>query len=48
MKPRRLLVLLVIVAAFAGIVIASSMGSQGSGAHSMPDGQTMEDGAMPR
>ena len=48
MGRRRLLVLLAIVTAFAGIVIASSMGSQGSGTHSMPDGQTMDDGAMPR
>ena len=48
MRRRRLLVLLVLAAAFAALVIASSMGSQGSGTHSMPDGQTMDDGAMPR
>lgn len=50
MRHRRLLVLIAIAiaAAFAGIVIASSMGSQGSGTHSMPGGQTMQDGSMPR
>ena len=48
MRHRRLLVLVILAAAFAALVIASSVGSQGSGTHSMPDGQTMEDGAMPR
>lgn len=48
MRHLRLLVLIAIAAVFAGIVIASSMDSPGSGAHSMPGGQTMQDGAMPR
>lgn len=48
MRHPRLLVLLALAAAFAALVIASSMGSQGSGTHSMPDGRTMQDGAMPR
>ena len=48
-RRRRLIIALgvLLALAFGGAVIADSMDGSGGGAHAMPDGSTMQDGAMP-
>ena len=49
MSPRRYVILALVLSAFAALVIATSMGggAGAGGAHTMPDGQTMDGGSMP-
>ena len=47
MRRPALIATVLVIAAFVGLVIASSIGGTG-GTHSMPDGQTMQDADMAR